>query len=284
MLRRPAIEAFRGLRMGRRFPPARSPKVAALEVTYREAMVGPKLTASELRSMTTPEIALRILQSFPSPGQVLALSYMNEAKDHLYKAEADKRELLDRLSDGWAWLVAKGMLGPAYIWGDLNPNWQRTTERGDAWARDERAIARIVAEEQLAFRLHQLLEPRVRMLFEMTDYETAAFASMKQVEVRVRELAQAQAELLGTSLMQMAFAPAKKGIGGGPLTDLTIEGGEQVAMMSLFVGAIGTFKNPASHRLVDYDDPSEAAEVVLLADLLLRLLDKTERRLQIEAV
>ena len=104
--------------------------------------------------MTTPEIALRILQSFPSPGQVLALSYMNEAKDRLYQDESDTRELLDRLSDGWAWLVAKGMLGPAYIWGDLNPNWQRTTERGDAWARDERAITRIVAEEQLAFRLH----------------------------------------------------------------------------------------------------------------------------------
>jgi hypothetical protein len=40
------------------------------------------------------------------------------------------------------------------------------------------------------------------------------------------------------------------------------------------------FKNPSSHRQVEYDDPTLAAEVVLLADLLLRILDRTERRLK----
>ncbi|MBB3082548.1 hypothetical protein [Geodermatophilus sabuli] len=33
------------------------------------------------------------------------------------------------------------------------------------------------------------------------------------------------------------------------------------------------FKNPPSHRQVDYSDPTLASEVVLLADLLLRILD-----------
>lgn len=46
--------------------------------------------------------------------------------------------------------------------------------------------------------------------------------------------------------------------------------------MELFKGAIGLFKNPPSHRRVDYSDPTEAAEVLLLADLLMRLLNKTE--------
>lgn len=46
--------------------------------------------------------------------------------------------------------------------------------------------------------------------------------------------------------------------------------------MDLFKGAIGLFKNPASHRRVDFTDPTEAAEVVLLADLLMRLLNKIE--------
>jgi hypothetical protein len=44
--------------------------------------------------------------------------------------------------------------------------------------------------------------------------------------------------------------------------------------MELFKGAIGLFKNPSSHRRVDFTNATEAVEVVLLADLLLRLLQK----------
>jgi hypothetical protein len=43
--------------------------------------------------------------------------------------------------------------------------------------------------------------------------------------------------------------------------------------MALFWGAIGVFKNPTSHRPVDYGDPTVDAEAVLVADLLLRMLD-----------
>ena len=62
--------------------------------------------------------------------------------------------------------------------------------------------------------------------------------------------------------------------GDGPLSDSSLDSGEQVGMMELFAGAIGTFKSPSSHRQVDYDDPTEASEVVLLADLLMRILDR----------
>jgi hypothetical protein len=50
--------------------------------------------------------------------------------------------------------------------------------------------------------------------------------------------------------------------------------------MALFRGSIGMFKNPSSHRAVDYSDPTFAAEVVLLADLLLRILDRVAERLE----
>ncbi len=51
-------------------------------------------------------------------------------------------------------------------------------------------------------------------------------------------------------------------------------------MMDLFKGTIGLFKNPSSHRPVDYDDPTLASEIVLFADLLHRLLDQVEVRLR----
>lgn len=73
-------------------------------------------------------------------------------------------------------------------------------------------------------------------------------------------------------LMQEAFRT------GGPLADTSAEAGEQVATMQLFMGAIGALKNPASHRTVHFDDPTEAAEVVQLADLLLRILSRISAR------
>jgi uncharacterized protein (TIGR02391 family) len=83
--------------------------------------------------------------------------------------------------------------------------------------------------------------------------------------------------LIGVKLMQHAFAPVTS-TSPGMLSDPTADAGEQVAAMDLFKGAIGLFKNPPSHRPVDYDDPTVASEIVLLADLLLRLLDQVEAR------
>lgn len=74
--------------------------------------------------------------------------------------------------------------------------------------------------------------------------------------------------------MREAFNPS-----GGPLTDPAHESGEKQARSDLFAGAIGSFKNPTSHRAVTYSDPTEASEVVLLADLLMRILDTIEAAL-----
>ncbi len=46
--------------------------------------------------------------------------------------------------------------------------------------------------------------------------------------------------------------------------------------MELLSGAIGLFRNPPAHREVDFDDPTHAAEVIILASLLMRLLDHVE--------
>jgi hypothetical protein len=59
----------------------------------------------------------------------------------------------------------------------------------------------------------------------------------------------------------------------GPLTDHKAEPAEKQARSDLFAGAIGSYKNPHSHRNVDLDDPDEAAEIILLANHLLRIVD-----------
>jgi uncharacterized protein (TIGR02391 family) len=98
---------------------------------------------------------------------------------------------------------------------------------------------------------------------------------MREVEIYVRELSKADASLIGTKLMTFALREE------GPLRDDDLDGGEQVGIMNLFQGAIVVFKNPPSHRQVDHDDPTEASEVVLFADLLMRLLDRFQDRLEI---
>jgi uncharacterized protein (TIGR02391 family) len=66
---------------------------------------------------------------------------------------------------------------------------------------------------------------------------------------------------------------------GGPRHDPEMDRGESDSLRELFTGTIGLFKNPASHRPVDYTDLDEATEVILIADLLLRVLDRQIGRL-----
>jgi len=82
---------------------------------------------------------------------------------------------------------------------------------------------------------------------------------MKSVEVYVREAAKLPESLLGTKLARTAFDPTN-----GPLADLTAEAGERDARSALFAGAIGSYKNPHSHRDVDLSDPQEAIEIMML--------------------
>lgn len=233
-------------------------------------MSGP-VDPDDLRRLPTAECALVLLRGLASQTSVTANTTFRGAEQaYRHNSEPDTPALLARLSDAWAWLESKALIGPDPT--QTSGSWQRVTARGRKVAADPNALTALIAEDRLVFNLHPLLEARVRAIFALGDHETAAFAAMKEVEVRVRSLAGADG-LLGVNLMRQAFKSD-----GGLLSDANADKGEQVATMELFAGAIGAFKNPASHRTVDYADPTEAAEVVLLADLLMRLLDRIEDR------
>ena len=63
----------------------------------------------------------------------------------------------------------------------------------------------------------------------------------------------------------------------GNLTDPCQHPDEKQARKLLFLGAIGAYKNPSSHREVEFD-PEEAAEIIIIASHLLRIVDSCEGR------
>jgi len=237
------------------------------------SMSGPVPT-DQIRQLPTPDLALRLLDSLTKGGTINANNTMRGAEQAFeFNNEPDRDFLLERLADSWAWLEAHGLIGPDSK--NTTSSWQRVTTEGRELAKDTAALSKLWASERLAGTLDSLLEDKVRPIFNLGDYETACFAALKAVEVEVRRISGLDSAIIGVDLMRQAFKPD-----GGPLTDMQAHPGERVAIMELFAGSIGTFKNPASHRTVHFDDPIEAAEVVQTADLLLRLLRRAQQRLR----
>ena len=116
--------------------------------------------------------------------------------------------------------------------------------------------------------LDPILTEKVKPAFIRGDYDTAVFQAFKEVEVRVRTKADYESHKIGVQLMRDAFKP-----GTGPLTDKKSDPGEQQAISDLYAGAVGKFKNPSSHRDVEYTDPTEVADIIRAANQLLRMVD-----------
>lgn len=127
-------------------------------------------------------------------------------------------------------------------------------------------LEELITDKEL---LHKCLNP-----FNDGDYEPAIFSAYKFVEEKVRIVSGASLADIGVELMTKALHPER-----GKLSIKTCKlPAEQEGVYNLFKGSIAFFKNPSSHRTVNYDDRIVTIQIISFADLLLKILSLASRK------
>lgn len=178
--------------------------------------------------------------------------------------QGQRDEIAYALAEGWNWLVREGLLAPRPS--DTH-GWHFITRRGK----------QIKNRQGLAAYASAVLLPRGTLFpglidicwpaYMRGDYDTAVFQAFKELEVSIREAGGYTPEDYGVELARKAFHEKT-----GPLTDTSKPASERQALGHLMAGALGSYKNPHSHRKVAVG-PEEACEMIVLASHLLKIVD-----------
>ena len=171
------------------------------------------------------------------------------------------------VSEAWQWLQMQGLLVPELGTNGSN-GWMLFSRRAQNILSNKtfKDYARSVGFPKTL--LHPSIADEVWLDIIRGDLETAVFKAFRAVEISVRDAGGYTETDIGTTLMRKAFDK-----GNGPLTDQQQPEAEREALAHLLAGAIGSYKNPHSHRTVTINDHTEAQEMVVLASHLLRIID-----------
>lgn len=185
-----------------------------------------------------------------------------------------KAIVVDFIADGMSWLISAGLVGPSAAQSGSSSEWRITSAGREAL--EHGTTTHVEATRRLHVDLHPALQGATRMNFERGELAAAVQIAMKEVEISLRAASGLPARVSGKALASEALKV------GGPFRLTAETPDESDGFMYLFMGAAAALRNPNSHRTIEYTDPTEAADIIHLADLLLRVIER-EKTLRLEA-
>lgn len=227
------------------------------------AMAHAQLAHAILRAMHQ-EKRDQIRHGFARTSPNHGVSFHLQDVDYREYPESHRYEIGLAVGEAWEWMNRELILIPEDL---QHPGFRRLSRIGLNFL-EEGDPAPLHASRQIdRGSLHPSLRQEAIDNFWRGSYDVSIFVAFRAVEVAVRTAGGFPQTTIGAQLMADAFNTTS-----GPLRDTSIPAGEQVAMMQLFQGAIGLFKNPNSHRYVQ-NTPQSAAELLVLASHLLKIVD-----------